>query len=289
MSLKEEPELWGVERDTGEAQEQKVDLHNTGAHTNGMAPPTFPSLRRQLPGKDCSERFGAEETVLLVEQVKARQKTIYGDSNMPPKISQVKLAWEEISALVSSFSGVVRTPTQCRKRYNDLRRRTKKSTSVRRKEYMTRTPVTEPPAPTETPPLTPTLPRDRPTAPTLPILCLERVEGFGGPQKGVSSEGDKDPDPDCTPHLPQEHHLFLQLQKRRFDMVEQELQGLRRTTRRLSNTVEQLLLPLNQIASALQRLADSMCPDTHLSPSPASRRGSTRGRPRLKRGRKSQC
>ncbi|KAJ0066427.1 hypothetical protein NL108_013056 [Boleophthalmus pectinirostris] len=279
MRLKQEPELWALEPDTGEARQKKDELHNSGANTNGMSPPTFTSSPRRLPGKDRSERFRDDETALLVEQVKARQKTIYGDKNMAPNVTEVKRAWEEISALVSSFSGLVRTPDQCRKRYNDLRRRTKKSSIVRRTVYTSPMPVTEPLTPTPTLPL----PRHTPTASTLPTLCIEQVGSFGGLQKG-NTEADTDPDT-TPPHLPPEHHPFLQLQRRGFDMVERELQGLRHTTRRLSNSVEQLLLPLNQIASALQRLVDSRGLDTHLSPPAAARGRPTQGRPRLKRGR----
>lgn len=41
-----------------------------------------------------SERFTAEETDLLVREVKARQNQIYGDSRQAPKLPEVKQAWD---------------------------------------------------------------------------------------------------------------------------------------------------------------------------------------------------
>ncbi len=52
------------------------------------------------------------------------QFVLYGDGRNPPKIASVKQAWEEIATIVSS-AGIPRTSHQCRKRYNDIRRRGK--------------------------------------------------------------------------------------------------------------------------------------------------------------------
>ena len=70
------------------------------------------------------ERFTAEETDVLVRAVKDNKMILYGDGRNPPKLASVKRAWEEIATIVSR-AGNPRTPNQCRKRYNDVRRRGK--------------------------------------------------------------------------------------------------------------------------------------------------------------------
>lgn len=81
-----------------------------------------------------SERFTAEETDILVREVKARQRQIYGDSRRTPKLSEVKEAWAQVAVVVSSSFGVTRTATQCRKRYNDVRRRGKRNVAAHRQQ-----------------------------------------------------------------------------------------------------------------------------------------------------------
>jgi len=76
-----------------------------------------------LPGTR-NERFTSEETDVLVRAVKDREVSLYGDGRNPPKIAAVKAAWEEIAAVVSE-AGPHRTSLNCRKRYNDVRRRGK--------------------------------------------------------------------------------------------------------------------------------------------------------------------
>ena len=70
------------------------------------------------------ERFTAEETDALVRAVKDQEVALYGDGRNPPKLALVKQAWEEIATIVST-AGIPRTSHQCRKRYNDVRRRGK--------------------------------------------------------------------------------------------------------------------------------------------------------------------
>ena len=60
-----------------------------------------------LPGVR-QERFSAEETDMLVRAVEDREVMLYGDGRNPPKIVNIRQAWEEIATLVSE-AGVPRT------------------------------------------------------------------------------------------------------------------------------------------------------------------------------------
>ncbi|XP_048110478.1 myb-related transcription factor, partner of profilin-like [Alosa alosa] len=129
----------------------------------------------QLPGRQ--ERFGHEETETLVREVKAREHEIFGDARTPPKLPEVKQAWEEVAASVSSSSGITRTAAQCRKRYSDVRRRGKQKLAVNRKQRLETgggpgniedlTPVEDLAAST---------------------LSAESIEGFGGLEVGVQHQ-----------------------------------------------------------------------------------------------------
>ncbi|KAJ8335323.1 hypothetical protein SKAU_G00386650 [Synaphobranchus kaupii] len=80
------------------------------------------------------ERLTAEETDLLVHEVKAREEKIYGNRRVPPKLLEVKQAWDEVAVSISSFSGITRTAAQCHKRYNDVRRRAKRKLATHRSQ-----------------------------------------------------------------------------------------------------------------------------------------------------------
>ncbi|KAK0140397.1 Heterogeneous nuclear ribonucleoprotein U-like protein 1 [Merluccius polli] len=233
-----------------------------------------------LPGGK-KERFTGEETDQLVCEVKAREQIMYGTSSNPPKISEVKRAWEDIAARVSSASGITRTATQCRKRYNDVRRRGKRKLVARRKQ-LTKTGVGPPPTTSE----------DLTSAMSIaaPTLTAESIEGFGGlevgvqdPQAGPSwQEQGVDVDGEETVEQPpsrsrgeasrprgrrrqnsirQEDHPFLNLQQAGFNMLERELGGIRQSVRQVNtrlSRMEMLLRPLGRIADSLGRLAEAV-------------------------------
>ncbi|KAK7896599.1 hypothetical protein WMY93_021924 [Mugilogobius chulae] len=108
--------------------------------------------------KERSKRFGEEETLHLVQEVKDRQVLIYGDGKAAPKPHTVKQAWSEVAAAVSSSSGIIRTADQCRKRYNDVRRRGKQKAATNRQEAavtgggLLRPPTSRLPKPSPPPP-----------------------------------------------------------------------------------------------------------------------------------------
>lgn len=53
-----------------------------------------------------NEGFSGEEMDLHVLEVKARRQIIYESSINPPKHTEVKQAWEEMSVSLSSFSSI---------------------------------------------------------------------------------------------------------------------------------------------------------------------------------------
>ncbi|CAJ1087324.1 myb-related transcription factor%2C partner of profilin-like [Xyrichtys novacula] len=70
--------------------------------------------------------FSQEETDALVREVQSRSGRIYGHANRPPRVDDAKAAWEEVSAAVNQVCpDVLRTAAQCKKRFNDVRRRAK--------------------------------------------------------------------------------------------------------------------------------------------------------------------
>lgn len=76
-----------------------------------------------LPQKARGVPFREPEVDRLIEEVQLRREIIYGTNNQPPLPRQVKLAWQEIAAIISSLSTVERSADQCRKRFNDIKRR----------------------------------------------------------------------------------------------------------------------------------------------------------------------
>ncbi|XP_048883472.1 uncharacterized protein LOC125750125 isoform X2 [Brienomyrus brachyistius] len=256
-----------------------------------------------MPGSR-KERFSAEETDLLVHEVKAREQTIYGNSRIPPKLSEVKQAWEEVAVSVSSSSGISRTATQCRKRYNDVRRRGKQKLAAHRKLLL----KTGGGPPTTTDDLT--------SAEDIAASTLkaESKEGFGGLEVGIQAPLAEDPEagpikqeqvvdeegeemveqPSSKSRgetnrprtrrgniIRQEDHPFLELQQAGFNMLERELGGISRGVRRVNthlSRTEMLLQPLGRIADNLGRLAGaverliSATPPTQTTQSPPSTR-----------------
>lgn len=76
----------------------------------------FPPSRRGV-------RFNAPENTRLVQEVRQRKEVIYGSKNQSPQPQQVRQAWEEIAEIISSVSDIKRSADQCRKRFNDIKRR----------------------------------------------------------------------------------------------------------------------------------------------------------------------
>ncbi|XP_053508352.1 myb-related transcription factor, partner of profilin-like [Ictalurus furcatus] len=81
------------------------------------------------------KKFTQEETDILVREVQNRHDKIYGTRNRPPRSEDVKKAWDEVAKTVNATSstGIRRTAMQCRKRFNDVRRRTKQKITASRR------------------------------------------------------------------------------------------------------------------------------------------------------------
>ncbi|KAK7925160.1 hypothetical protein WMY93_007470 [Mugilogobius chulae] len=151
-------------------------IPNLSAFKSACASSNSPRMA-EFPGKERSERFKPEETKLLVELVRSKENAIYGDSKTGPKPNDAKQAWEEIAACISSSSGVVRSAFQCRKRYNDVRRRGKDKAATFRREM-----AGTGGGPSTVEPLTPA---EELAVSTLPS---ESIEGFGGIEKGLAGQ-----------------------------------------------------------------------------------------------------
>ncbi|XP_034049940.1 myb-related transcription factor, partner of profilin-like [Thalassophryne amazonica] len=257
------------------------------------------------------QRFSGEETDLLVREVKAREQLIYGTSNQPPNVHEVKQAWEEVAAKVSTASGISRTATQCRKRYNDVRRRGKQKLSAHQKQQLAMRGGGASPKTEEL-----SSPEDLADS----ALCADIMEGFGGLEVGVQEKTEEDIKPSLrelgpieeeekveeTPRgdtscpkprrniIRAEDHPFLEIQQAGFRMLERELGGLRRSVCHLNarlSRIEMMLRPLGQLAEAVERLVPAASssssppppPSTRMSPYPIRRRqnpaapGSSRG------------
>ncbi|KAJ8360196.1 hypothetical protein SKAU_G00167210 [Synaphobranchus kaupii] len=243
------------------------------------------------------ERFTTSETDLLVREVKAREQQIYGSRRVPPKLVEVKQAWDEVAASISSFSGITRSVAQCRKRYNDVRRRGKRKLAAHRSQHS----LTGGGPPMASEDLTPA---EDIAAST---LSAESIEGFGGYRlvsKGVGpvvtgaeteepaalrSTGETSrPRSQRGNTTQQEDHPFLELQQAGFHMLERELGAVRRSIGRVNTRLcrmQVLLQPLARIADNLGRLADAverLVPATPPPPttrSPPSTRSVTRTLP----------
>ena len=79
--------------------------------------------------------FSQEETEILVREVQARSVRIYGTASRPPRADDAKVAWEEVTNIINQLgSGALRTVTQCKKRFNDVRRRAKQKLADHRRQ-----------------------------------------------------------------------------------------------------------------------------------------------------------
>ncbi|XP_029921699.1 myb-related transcription factor, partner of profilin-like [Myripristis murdjan] len=79
--------------------------------------------------------FSQEETDVLVREVQARSTRIYGTASRAPRADDAKAAWEEVASLVNSCCpDTLRTVAQCKKRFNDVRRRAKHKLSEHRRQ-----------------------------------------------------------------------------------------------------------------------------------------------------------
>ncbi|KAG9336232.1 hypothetical protein JZ751_002579 [Albula glossodonta] len=211
-----------------------------------------------------------------MRQVKAREKIIYGTSRAPPKLHEVKQAWEEVAVNVSSFSGICRTATHCRKRYADVKRRGKQNFKAWQRHQLET--GEGPPRPIED--LTSVV-----DSGAFSTLSVESVEGFGGlevgcedpedrprrPELEVAVERDQTEDQASRPRgktsrprlrrrntARQEEHPFLDLQQSGFNMLQRELGGIRQCIQSVNSRlsrIEVLLRPLGRIADNLERLA----------------------------------
>ncbi|KAJ8356767.1 hypothetical protein SKAU_G00195610 [Synaphobranchus kaupii] len=259
------------------------------------------------------EWFTASETDLLVREVKAREQQVYGSRRVPPKLPEVKQAWDEVAVSISSFSGITRSAAQCRKRYNDVRRRGKRKLAAHQSQHS----LTGGGPPTTSEDLTPA---EDIAAST---LSAESIEGFGGVQVGVQAPLAEDPEAGPSTReqgvgpvvkgaeteepaalrstgetsrprsqrgntTQQEDHPFLELQQAGFHMLERELGAVRRSIGRINTRLcrmQVLLQPLARIADNLGRLADAverLVPATPPPPttrSPPSTRSVTRTLP----------
>ena len=85
-------------------------------------------------GSSSSRRpnFSQEETDVLVREVQARSTRIYGIANRPPRADDAKTAWDEVTNIVNQVCpDILRTAAQCKKRFNDVRRRGKRKLAER--------------------------------------------------------------------------------------------------------------------------------------------------------------
>lgn len=205
-----------------------------------------------LPGRNRSARFTPEETMMLVAMVKQRQEKIYGTTQNIPKPSEVKRAWEEVASTISATFDITRTPMQCRKRYNDIRRRGKQKAAALRKQRKGTGYI-----PIDLDCLTPV---NNVAASTLcpgnkaPLVAPE-AESSTQEQRPVVAEARQTPARlTHTRPFAAKHIDFLQHQQRRgFQMLERQLRALQHTTVRLFQ-------PLNRIAAAVERIAERAAP-----------------------------
>ncbi|KAK0154068.1 hypothetical protein N1851_003840 [Merluccius polli] len=192
------------------------------------------------------EQFSGEETDLLMREVKTRKQTIYRASRNPPKIPEVKQAWEDVAVSMSSSSGITRTAAQCHECY-DVRRRGKQKLAAHRKQL------------TETgggPPLTTTEDLTSTEDIAASTLTAESIEGFGGLEVGVHGNAI------IAIHqvsrrqntFRQEDHPFLDLQQAGFNMLERELGGIRQSVQ----WVNPHLSHMEMLQRLLGRIVDSL-------------------------------
>ncbi|KAJ8354879.1 hypothetical protein SKAU_G00224460 [Synaphobranchus kaupii] len=219
--------------------------------------------------------FSQDETEVLVREVQSRRHRIYGTSNRPPRIDDVKSAWEEITNAVNACSsGPMRTVAQCRKRFNDVRRRGKQKLATARREsratgggpssWPSSTPVEDVQlsipfssvdsfggieAGYQPPPMAAT----SPSAPAGPSCALASPSCAAGPSSAPTVEPDRAQRRGVRRRWDDDDQLFLYLQRGGFQMIEREFQTLNHTlnTRltRLERAIRVGLAAINQTLS----------------------------------------
>ncbi|XP_033911350.3 myb-related transcription factor, partner of profilin isoform X6 [Acipenser ruthenus] len=133
---------------------------------------------RRATHRQRKERFTPQELDILLQEVEARRTIIYGTKHRAPRATKVKDAWEQIAASMNgSSSGIRRTAQECRKRFNDVRRRSKHKLSSARQAA-----VSTGGGPSTSQPLTST---EEITSSTL--HPSKSVMGFGGQEVGLPS------------------------------------------------------------------------------------------------------
>lgn len=240
-------------------------------------------IMEDLPSITRGERFTAEETNVLVREVRARKQAIYGNSRNPPKVQEVRKAWEETATIVSATSGLSRSALKCRKRHNDVRRRSiqikKQIDVVKNGQLRTRDrpkPITENAEKNNSsfPSEAKTLgfggievgyqaPLEEPEdeQPSTQELELEMQRDSIEEQPAVKSGGTTQPRSASVNMVQYEDHPFLDLQQSGFDMLERELLGVRQSISCLNtrlNRIEVLLRPIGHIAASLERIATAV-------------------------------
>lgn len=249
----------------------------------------FPGIRR-------GERFTEEETAVLVREVRARKYAIYGRNNIPPKYSEAKKSWEEISEIVSKICGITRTTNQIRKKYNDVRRRSNrknasfKSQTTRQRErnvgnaenntHLTnpsdmsmgfggleiglQAPLKE--EPEDQPVLlnNETVPEQKAVLEEEPLQEQEsdvERDDYSELQVSLQSEATSPPRSVCRSMAQPDEHALIDLQQSGFNMLERELVGVRQNISCLNtrlNRIEVLLRPIGHIADSLGRIATAV-------------------------------
>lgn len=216
----------------------------------------FPSIRR-------GERFTAEETNVLVREVRTRKHRIYGSNGSLPNFQEVRKTWDEIAKIVSTIEGITRTGNKCRKRYNDVRRRGNRKIAAL-KNSMENAESSSPSKPEEE--------VHSPEHGGLEIGLHGAVNE--GPEEHESNTERRESEEDSKATaqtlsrqnssvnaLQPEDQLFLDLQQSGFYMLESELQGVKQVMASLHtrlNSMEVLLRPIENISYNLIRIANAV-------------------------------
>lgn len=197
-------------------------------------------IMEDLPSITRGERFTAEETNVLVREVRARKQAIYGNSRNPPK---VRKAWEETATIVSATSGLSRSALKCRKRHNDVRRRSiqikKQIDVVKNGQLRTRD---------RPKPITENAEKNNSSFPS-----EAKTLGFGGIEVGYQAPLEEPED-----EQPSTQELELEMQR---DSIEEQpavKSGGTTQPRSASVNMEVLLRPIGHIAASLERIATAV-------------------------------
>uniref|UniRef100_A0A667YB98 Myb-like domain-containing protein n=1 Tax=Myripristis murdjan TaxID=586833 RepID=A0A667YB98_9TELE len=216
--------------------------------------------------------FSQEETDVLVREVQARSTRIYGTASRALRADDAKAAWEKVASVVNSCCpDTLRTVAQCKKRFNDVRRRAKHKLSEHRRQ----TGATGG-GPSTSVPLT--LAEDIASS----TLSSVSIVGFGGIEVGTGKTNlfpyqqrylvtclnplqqmncvHRSQTPRAT-RMNSEPPPFLDIQTDGFEMLERELGSL-------TSRVQGLEAQLQAVDDRLRRVGDQLLPlasiDVHL-------------------------